>query len=513
MPIPNKAAGLDALRMQHNDLVTRAEAKIAEVKEGLDPAAVRAIETEHAELVRQAAEVKRQIDALEQEQRNDPAPTNDRHAWSGEDIARIHARAAAFGLESSIAVEMMADARYRSIDAITDALQARAASAQNNGPRQRPQVDVLRDENETRRRGMRDALVARMARATARLRGERDPEIPEHARAFGEMGIVEMAAEATGYRGQLRNARQVEDVLQRAFHTVSDFPAIFIDAMNTRLLARYQQAMPTYRRFCAPYTATDFRPTHVIRAGDFPILQPVAESGEIKAGTFSESREVFKVDPYGVTFNISRQMIVNDNLAAIDQVIGSSGERVTDWENMKAFALLLSGGGQGPTLLTDNTAVFHAANHGNYTSSGTAIGITSLGVGRAAMMKQKSLDGINLGLTPVTIMTGPDRLTEAEQLAVSITPAAVGSAVPDWIKRLVPVGDANITGNAWYLWADPAVAPCFVYGYLEGFEGPRLSTKDHWTVQGLGVKLEHDFGVAAIDFRGGYKNNGAAPGG
>jgi hypothetical protein len=32
---------------------------------------------------------------------------------------------------------------------------------------------------------------------------------------------------------------------------------------------------------------------------------------------------------------------------------------------------------------------------------------------------------------------------------------------------------------------------------------------DAWSVQGVKVKLEHDFGVAATDFRGGYRNAGA----
>jgi hypothetical protein len=87
----------------------------------------------------------------------------------------------------------------------------------------------------------------------------------------------------------------------------------------------------------------------------------------------------------------------------------------------------------------------------------------------------------------------------------------IANAQTDWLKRLMPVGDANITGNHWFLFADPSVAPCFVYGNLQGFEGPRLSTDDPFTVQGVEFKLEHDFGVAAIDYRGGYHNAGAAP--
>lgn len=369
-------------------------------------------------------------------------------------------------------------------------------------------ITINRDEADSRRNGMRDAIVARLARAAARP-GER-VEVPEHARQFADSGFAEMAADCIGHRGNLRTAAQVMDVIERAFHSTSDFPGIFVDALNVRLLARYQAAQPSYRRFAAPYTATDFRPIHVVRAGDFPTLQPVSQAGEIKSGSFSESKEVFRVYPYGVIINITRQMIVNDNLTAIDQMLGSAGDRVTDWENAKCFEKLLSASGVGPTLLTDNKAVFHAS-HGNYTSTGTAITISSLGVGRAAMMKQEGLDGIKLNLTPVTIMTGPDRLTEAEQLTTLITPATVGNAVPDWVRRLTPIGDANIDGSPWYLFADPSTAPAFVYGYLEGFQGPRLSTEEQFGVQGVAVKLEHDFGIEAVDYRPAYRNNGAAP--
>src|SRR5215510_8371547 len=52
------------------------------------------------------------------------------------------------------------------------------------------------------------------------------------------------------------------------------------------------------------------------------------------------------------------------------------------------------------------------------------------------MMKQKSLDGMLLNLSPVTLLTGPDRQTQAEQLITSITPAALGNAVPADLQRL-----------------------------------------------------------------------------
>src|SRR5262249_48645830 len=152
-------------------------------------------------------------------------------------------------------------------------------------------------------------------------------------------GLTELMAECTGRKGRLLSARDLVEVFERAFHSTSEFPGIFGNAINATLLARYQAAPAAYRRFCGRITAADFRPGNVLRAGDFPSLAPILEAGEIKAGTFSESKEVFQVFPYGVRFNISRQMIINDNLQAVAQLLGSYADRVAQWENSIVFAL------------------------------------------------------------------------------------------------------------------------------------------------------------------------------
>lgn len=500
------------LKKKLEALLASMNAKRAEIRDGMAEADVQRIESEHAEMERQASDLKDQIRAAEEAARNTPpTPPSDPRAAAGEAVRAERTRVAAIndigaraGLESAVIQRAISEGveveafRTQAFDAL--------AERSRNAPTSSVQANMVRDEVDTRRAAMSGALVARLARAA----GERNVQIPEASRAYGEMGLAEMAAEAIGHRGHLRTPRQVVEVLERAFHSTSDFPAIFSDALNNRLLARYQSAVPTYRRFCAPYTATDFRTINVVRAGDFPGLQRVLETGEIKAASFSESKEQLTVHPYGIRFNLSRQMIINDNLGAINQVLGSAGDRVMDWENVQAFTLLTSNSFTGPTLLTDSTVMFHS-NHANETASGTAISIASVGAGRAQMMKQTSLDGLKLNLMPATILTGPDRLADAEQLVATINPALIASAQPDWMRRLTPVGDANITSDHWYLFADPMVAPCFVYGNLQGFEGPRLSTNDPFTVQGIEIKLEHDFGVAGIDYRGATHNEGAPP--
>jgi hypothetical protein len=496
------------LRSQHTDLMTRATALADQITDSTAPDEVRRIEGEHDALVAQAEVLQRQISEAEAEE----AARSATQPATG-DAAVVAERRRAATIRDVGRRAALDDAVIQTaIDtgATVEAFRAQAfdglVTRQNTAPTASVNASITRDETETRRRAMAGALVARLARAS----GERNVQIPEMSRAYGEMGFAEMAAETIGWRGHLRTPAQVIEVFQRAFHSTSDFPGIFSDALNTRLLARYQTAMPTYRLFAAPYMATDFRTINVVRAGDFPSPQRIPETGEIPAGTFGESKEQLTVHPYGVRMNITRQMIVNDNLGAIDQMLGSYGDTILGWENDLVFELLVSNSYTGPTLLTDSVVMFHTS-HGNETASGTAISLASVGAGRAQMMKQTSINGRKLNLQPSLVLTGPDRLTEAEQLTATINPALIASAQTDWIKRLRPAGDANITGDHWYLFADPSVAPAFVYGTLQGFEGPRISTDDPFTVQGISVKVEHDFGAAGVDYRGATHNEGAPP--
>jgi hypothetical protein len=517
---------LAVMRANLADLEKRAKAKEAEIKDDLPADQVETIRAEHRSLVEQIEQLRTDIAAAEEEEAateitNPAAPTNPQQPeGTGTDVEervqRVIAGERARTAEiQSLATRHHLDAAFveRHVREGSDIQTVRTAVLEELATRGDhtatfPHVEIGgMDETTSRREGMRDAIVARMQRQA----GIRNVEIPDHARQWGERDLAEIAAECINWRGALRTGRQVTEMFQRAFHTTSDFPGIFTDAMNIRLLARYEAATPTYRLFSSRMTVPDFRKMNVIRAGDFPALQPVGESGEIKAGTFGESKETVQAEPYGVQLRVTRQMLINDQLGAIEQMLGSYGIRVADWENDLVFTVLLSNSGAGPTLVTDSTAVFHAAKHGNLTGTGTAITVPSIGIGRAMMAKQKSLDGIKLNLKPKTILCGPDSITSAEQLVATITPSAPGNAVPESMRNLMPASDASIPDYAWYLFADPALAPVFHYAFLEGFEGPRLTAEDTFDVQGMKVKLEHDFGAGATDYRGAYRNAGAAP--
>jgi hypothetical protein len=347
--------------------------------------------------------------------------------------------------------------------------------------------------------------------------GKEQPADPR-VRQFLGLSFVDMAAEIIGYRSnRLLTAQRAGDILTRAMQSTSDYQGIFLNALNKTLLARYQLAMPTYREISVERPFNDFRPHPQIRAGDFPLPQPLTETGELRVGASQDSKETVSVLPYGIIFRISRQMLVNDDLGAIDQILGQSGEGVLRFENITFYAMFNS----NPVLQQDALAVFTAGNitippaaavgHNNYAPSfaqgGNVPSIATIGAARQALRQMRSLSGFYLNVPPKIMLTGPSQETIADQMVTQIAPTLTTSVNP-FSGRLRNITDAYVTTPDWFIFCEPASLPCFIYGFLAGSSGPRIRTEEPFGVQGINMSLEHDFGVGAIDYRGVYRNCG-----
>jgi hypothetical protein len=146
--------------------------------------------------------------------------------------------------------------------------------------------------------------------------------------------------------------------------------------------------------------------------------------------------------------------------------------------------------------------------------AGTAITVAALNAGRAAMRKQKGLaakaaDAEPLNLKPAFIVVSPDKETEAQQFLATTLYPAQNSQVNPFAGSMEQITEARLTGNAWYLFADPATIDTIEYGYLEGEEGLYTEQRLGFDVDGLEIKGRLDFAAKAIDWRGMYSNPGA----
>lgn len=319
----------------------------------------------------------------------------------------------------------------------------------------------------------------------------------------------EMVAELMRARGERNVPRDTAKLAERAFHTTSDFPLLLSAAANKMLLAAYQPAQPTYRTIFLRRDFRDFKPHRHLRVGDFPNLVQLSENGEIQAGTMSESQELVFLQTFARRIRVTRQMLVNDDLGAFTDFAAMIGRRVADFENATAYNLLNSASGAGPTLTTGNAAVFATgATRANMAASGSALDLPNLAVGRAAIMRQKTLDGLPISIgASMRLLVGPSQELAARQLTIPVQAAQTSNAnvFSGFVQPLV---EPLIPSNRWYLFSDPLSAPVYVYGYLNGAEGPQVTTGPVSGVDGVEVSVIFDFGVGAIDWRGAWFNPG-----
>jgi hypothetical protein len=310
-------------------------------------------------------------------------------------------------------------------------------------------------------------------------------------------------------KGDPNPPRNPTILAERAFHTTSDFPALLSAAANKMLLAAYAPAAPTYRTLFLRRDFRDFKPHRHLRVGDFPTLLPLSENGEVQAGTMSESQELVFLQTFARRIRVTRQMLVNDDLGAFTDFASMIGRRVADFENATAYALVNSAAGDGPTLTTGAAAVFGtAAARANKAGAGTVLDLPNLALGRAAVMRQKTLDGLPIAVgAQMRLLVGPNQELAARQLTVSVQATQTSNANV-YAGFVQPLVEPLIPANRWYLFSDPFAAPVYVYGYLNGAEGPQVTTGNVQGVDGVEVSVIFDFGVGAIDWRGAWFNPG-----
>lgn len=346
------------------------------------------------------------------------------------------------------------------------------------------------------RSAMADALAHRLAPAVCKIEGR--------AIEYRGSRILDMVGELATANGDRLNLRDQDALLQRAVgaHSTSDFPLLLAAAANKALLAQYQVAAPTYRKIAARKPFGDFKPHQFMRVGDFPAFKEIAENGEVKYGSISESAEKVTAKEYGTGIAIGRRALINDDLSALSDFSSMIALRAAVDENAMAYKVL-----RDNAALSDGKALFHA-DHGNKAASGTTLDGTNVGAAVAALRGQKSLDGLVLNLQPAFLVVGPAREVAARQLLAAVQ-ATKASDVNVWSGFAELIVDAEITDNRWYIFASPGSAPVVVYGYVGGAEGPQVRTERDFDTQAVKVAAGLDFAAGAVDFRGAYLNAGA----
>ncbi|WAJ26861.1 ClpP-like prohead protease/major capsid protein fusion protein [Antarcticirhabdus aurantiaca] len=291
-------------------------------------------------------------------------------------------------------------------------------------------------------------------------------------------------------------------------HTTSDFVTVLGNVANKSMLRGYEEAEETFEIWTARGVLNDFKEVSRVDIGLFPSLKEVPEGGEYKFGTVGDRGEKIQLATYGRMFAISRQAIINDDMNVFTRIPQRMGRAARRTIGDLVYAILVD----NPPM-SDGKPLFHT-DHGNLAATNAAPTVVSLDAARAAMAKQKDVDGLATSLNiRAKYMLVPVELEGVAKtlMAAEFDPSKT-QRVPNSVRDMAQVvSDARLSGTAWHLAADPNTYDTIEVAYLNGNSQPTLEQRPGWYVDGAEFKVRIDAGVKAIGYHGLYKNAGAAP--
>lgn len=440
------------------------------------------------------------------------APAIDADAIRAEERARsaeIGTLCARHGLDASFRDQLIRDGV--SLDAARSMILDKLVETDPAGRTAEPAPAQARNSGERDmqyRDSVTEALMHRFNPGLHQLTG--------NGREFRGMTLLEMGRHALERGGVSTRGMSKMEVAAAVFqtrasvgyHSTGDFPAILANVANKTLRSAYESTPRTFGAWARRATITDFKQVQRTQLGGAPDLEKVLPSGEFQYGTMGEAKEVYALATYGRIIGINRQTLINDDLDAFTRVPAAFGASAADLESDIVYAILM----QNPDM-ADGVDLFHA-DHGNL-GTAAVINEASLAAAYRSFALQTGIEGRKISILPSHIIVPPGvRSVEARKQVTATTPGST-SDVNTFAGRLQVVEEPRLIPasgqDPWFLAADPARIDTVEYAYLDGQEGVYTETRVGFEVDGMEIKARHDFAAKAIDWRGLFKNPGAAP--
>lgn len=330
---------------------------------------------------------------------------------------------------------------------------------------------------------------------------------------FNGNTMMDMARSFAARGGVVVQGMSRDQIIAAAItHSTSDFSIVLENALHKTVVNAYNQQESSWRQFCGVSTLSDFRAHNRYYLSSFSDLKPVKENGEYEDGTISDAeKETITAKSKGRIINLSREIIINDDMGVFTQIAVKLGQAAGRTIEKDVYALLALNSGNGPTM-SDGKALFHV-DHGNI-GTAAAPSVTAFDEGRVLMGKQMD-PGSNdfVGIRPA-IWLGPLGIG-GDARVVNDSQYDPDSANklqrPNKVRGLFAtvVDTPRLSGTGWYMLADPSMEPVFEVGFLDGNQLPTIVAEDSFRSNGRSWRVSHDYGVAAVGYRGALKNAGA----
>lgn len=310
----------------------------------------------------------------------------------------------------------------------------------------------------------------------------------------------------------------------RAAFSGSDIGSTILGAVANKALAGVL-AEPTWKvpMLFGRASHANFH-THTVYSlavnGDLELVAPTGELEHMDLGKESWTRQLAT---RGALLGITRQDLINDDLGAFTRAATTLARKAMNTRE-KAGLTAIMASAAGASHFTDA--------RGNYlTGAGTALGTAGLGNAIKAFRNLTGPDGDPINVEPSIILVPPTLETTARTLLAAssvLIASGVGSSRAVESSANIFGGQfggapivhpyletSTITGYSaayWYLFASPAILPCYEIAYLNGQESPTIEffgLDANADVLGVTWRVYYDFGVGAAEWRAGVKSAGS----
>lgn len=312
-------------------------------------------------------------------------------------------------------------------------------------------------------------------------------------------------------------AGRVSTLALQEIMSTSDFPILFGDVLDRKLLNNYGAAPVSWPSFFDRGTVPDFRATRLIAIDGLqaPFDHKKEELTDVKYdNNVAETAYTTQVNVYEKGFALNWRMLVNRSLnfvSRLPQLLATGARRTEEY--------------LAADLLADSTgpdSTFFSVAHANIVSGNPALSTTGLKAAFNTLYAQTDPDGNPIEITAATLVVPPLlQITAREVLkAVSLeyftdmTADGMKIVTPNWASGLklsvnwyLPVIDQSANRHTtWYLFADPSTTrPAGQVTFLEGYEEPSFWQKAPDTMRmGTGTvnPLLGDFEDMSLKYKG-----------
>lgn len=314
---------------------------------------------------------------------------------------------------------------------------------------------------------------------------------------FGGQGQRITRRDDPGYEAEVARAaalyeavvtgRRPEHHLREAL-TTDDFPILFGDVLSRSLLSGYGEQTYTWQNYADRRTVRDLREIRLVMVnGGASRLERVGERDEYPESGIAESDQRVRPFKYGRVFDLSLEMLVNDDLGVFStngtmQRFGRGARRTEEW-----VATNLHTDANGP-----HAGVYTAGN-GNIVDGNPPLSRSALQAGLQALSEQVDEDGEPIIIEAVELVvptaleltareildTREYRITDAAGNVQILTGNGVSANLRLNVNHYIPrVADAANGATSWFLFANPsAQRPALVMAFLRGFDTPQMFVK------------------------------------